>query len=204
MAFQSVPNTAEAVVNMTLLQIPAVMTFYAAYASGYGEAELDALAANMNQWAVTRLKPALSNQNSYDGVTVRGLENINDILSINTSGAGAGGAAGGDAMPNSAALAVTRYTAYTGRSARGRVFFPLRIANMNTDRNYVLAASADDIVTWLEEVSGYMATGQGDEVIVSRFANGTKRATGITFPVVGYRYSDLRVDSQRGRLPTGT
>jgi hypothetical protein len=44
-----------------------------------------------------------------------------------------------------------------------------------------------------------MAAQGWEHVVVSRVFNKVRRAEGVTIPVVGYRYYDLVLDTQRSR-----
>jgi hypothetical protein len=105
-------------------------------------------------------------------------------------------------MPLNVTLAIKRISGLTGRSARGRIFWSvIPISGMQLDRNYVTQAWRDDAVAACNGLS-VLGIGAGWlPVIVSRFSGGAKRPTGVTFPLTAYTTTDLRVDSQRNRLP---
>lgn len=200
MAFQTVPNTLEAVVQLLINSGEVTMTFYARYPGAYGQAEADALAEQMDLWADTELKPALSSSATYVGVLVRGLELLNDVFAFNNTNTGVGDVVSAP-LPNNVAKAVARRSGLTGRSARGRVYFPLYLAALDANENFITAVTAADLVARLEEVSTYMAVAGGTEVIVSRYTAGAPRLFGVTFGVQDYAVTSLRVDSRRDRLP---
>lgn len=203
MAFQSVPDTIEVDFNMSYKTIPIQNTFYvkvagADYTQGSAEDLGSALAAWFAATYVDRLPADLVGVN----ITLRGLENANDFLVIDTDIAGEPGVRTND-FPNNVAWAVRRNSGLTGRSARGRVFWPIASADRNaSSENFVDATSAAAIVAILNlfESAAQGAVASATEVIVSRFSGGVKRTTGITFPVVNYSYSDLKFDTMRGRL----
>lgn len=201
MAFQPVVRTAEAVVRFTANSVGCTMTFYGFFEAGnYNQGNLEDLASLMDAWADTNLVPRLSDEATYDGVNVRGLQNENDWEVFNNDNAAAGAVAF-PAMPNSVCLAVKRSSAFTGRSARGRVYFPLHSGMIDAaNENLVDVTPVGNIVTALDAVRAGMDFYGWSESIVSRYANGVKRAAGVGFYVTGYSVVDRRVDTQRRRL----
>jgi len=200
MAFQSVPNTAEAVVQLLINGENVVLTFYGWRAAGYDQDDIDALAATMDAWVTAELIPAISSSAAYVGVAVRGLELINDNFAFDATGADVGDAAF-QPLPNNVAFSVKRFSGLTGRSARGRVYLPLTTNDPDTNENYIKSAAAVFYVAALNEVRVFMALEGWTEVIVSRVTNGAPRTVGEVFFVTGYTNVDLRLDTMRRRLP---
>jgi hypothetical protein len=201
MPFQSVPDTAEAVVRYLRNGRVCTLTFYARALLGYDQELIDNLAAEMDSWATDNFKPLLTTQDLYQGVFVRGLQDIIDLASESTVGAGAGIRAVTPA-PNSLALAVKRTTGFTGRSARGRVFVPLTLADFSTSEDFVTSTAANDWADALNLIRGALLPIGWAEVVVSRRSNGAVRPFGETLTVTGYGITDPRIDSMRRRMPT--
>lgn len=201
MAFQSVPETAEAVLSMGLQGIIVSNTFYFRKPGGYDQGDVDALAVLVDSWAELDYAALLSNQLSYFGCNVRGLESEIDLEAVSTAGATTGGVVAAP-LPANVAYCVKRLSGFTGRSARGRIYIPgIPITALDaTNENLVVTSYRDNCITQLNELSPSAIAEGWIEVIVSRFNGGAKRATGVTFTVQEYAVSDLRVDSQRGRL----
>jgi hypothetical protein len=205
MAFQPVVSTVEMVVRWNVHGHIVVNTFYAYYGGAYDQDDVNDLAETMDGWVDDGLKTLLSQEASYAGVAVRGLANENDYYAENNDGAGICGVAQ-NSWPNNVAFCVKRSSAYTGRSARGRVYIPaVPYVYAAADENYIVAADADALVEPLDNLRGViLAAGGWTEVVVSRFNQGEKRETAATFPVTGYSYTTLRIASMRGRLPALT
>jgi len=201
MPFQSVPDVAEAVVRFTVNTQPCTMTFYGELTGGYTQSDIDNLATLMDAWATAEFLPVVSSTLIYTGVNVKGLELLNDLQAFDATGTGAG-AVGEAPMPNALAIAVTRRSALSGRSARGRVFWPLRVGMIAADENFILGAAATQVEDALNEISPAMIADNWVEVIVSRFSGGAARTTGVTFPIVSYGVHDFEIDTQRRRMPT--
>lgn len=200
MAFQPVPETAEAVVRYTVNDVLITNTFYARMNGGYLENNLQDLADLVDGWVGAEMLPILSNQVNYTSTVVRGLANENDFEKVANAEAGVGGLTGA-VSPNNVTIAVARVSGLTGRSARGRIYLPpIPASGLAGNENFITGAYAitiEDALNLLRlaiQVLGWI------EVIVSRYAEGEKRAAGMTFPVTGYVLKDLRVDSQRARL----
>lgn len=201
MAFQRVPNTAEAAVTFNMQGVPVIMTFYAQRSLGYNEAQIAALAAAVDDWAGDQVRPLISSQVTYVATNVRGLDAENDLQATSAVGAGAGGLVQ-TPLPNNVALAVKRSSGLTGRSARGRVYFPgLTVNALGTNENFFTTTIVDDIVEVLNALRVILEAIGWIEVIVSRYINNTKRSEAVVFPVTFYTATDLRVDSRRDRLP---
>jgi hypothetical protein len=104
----------------------------------------------------------------------------------------------GDGLPYHVAFCVTHLTGFTGRANRGRTYFgPLS----EGDQQYSLLnqSVANAFVASLESIRSLMAAQGWEHVVVSRFLNKVRRAQGATIPVIGYRYYDLVLDTQRRR-----
>lgn len=199
MPFQSVLGCAEAVVRYTCNLQLCTMTFYGFHPSVYDQQAINTLATNMDIWATQNFKNLLSNEANYTGVHVRGLTNITDLEATVITGAGLGVLVS-PPMPNSVALCVKRLSGFSGRSARGRVFWPVARTQIATNEDFILQASRDQIVAALNSVKTSMTAGGWTEVIVSRYSHGAIRPEGVFYNVQLYTTTDLVLDTQRRRL----
>jgi hypothetical protein len=129
------------------------------------------------------------------------LENINDYEAQNGDGTG-NGAVVANPVPANVTKAISRRSALTGRSARGRVFVPgLPDSYIGANENFFSNAPIDLVVDALNEVNTYMGMADFGEVIVSRFSEGVQRPVGVIFNVSEYVATNYRVDTRRDRLP---
>lgn len=110
-----------------------------------------------------------------------------------------GGRPGG-AAPNNVALAVAFRTGFTGRSRRGRAYLGGLDADDLTNST-IVTGRRDNIVTGFEDVRIAMIGSSFTHVVASFISGGAPRANALLTPVTAYD-SDLRVDSQRRRLPS--
>ena len=204
MAYQRVPETAEIVVHYTLYGAEVVNTYHAEYAGGYAQANLDALALNIDLTAVDGMLADQSVSLSYIRTDVRGLDAENDLSSTNSDSAGNGGV-GTRSLPANCAFCVQKLSTLTGRSARGRVYvagIPFNISYFDPDQANVLTTTLADAYKahidvfrqTINAVSGWQA------VIVSRYHNGAKRSEGVTFEWTSTNYQDRKLDTRRGRM----
>lgn len=203
MAFQSVPNTAQVFISGTQNGEVIGMTFYAFRGSGYNITDLQNLADDMDDWMGTELLPLLSQDYVYDKTVVRGLENEEDLTAEADTNAGAGSVAG-DGLSNNVTFAVKRLSGFTGRSARGRVYVTgLAATDLQANENRVNSTFIVNLLQALADIITYIIANGWVDVIVSRYANGSKRTEGVVYSITDWANTDERVDTQRRRLGTG-
>jgi hypothetical protein len=141
-----------------------------------------------------------TDQVSYTGTLVRGLQDINDFEGFDNDKAGPGGDVS-PGSPGNVTIAIKRASGLTGRSARGRTFWiGLPVDQLDTNKNTVIQADADAIVAAVDEVRLDIIEQGWVPVIVSRFSLGVKRDEGETFEWLASSIVDREVDSQRRRL----
>jgi len=200
MAFQSVPDTAQASVVWTANGQRCSMTFDFTKITSYTQGDIDQLAIGVDVWAVNEFVPLLSNQVMYEGVFVRGLESQIDLEAQETDNAQLGSVASAP-LQNHSCLSVKRVTGFTGRSARGRVYFPLHVTNVDaTNEDFVGTASADLIKDALDEIIDVDGGSGWDHCVVSRIRNGVVLSPAVRIPVTEYIVVDREIDTQRRRM----
>lgn len=201
MAFQSVPGAAIAEVIWVSAGVTLQNTFYGHRAGGYDSANIALLAERVDEFIASEWLPLLSNTIAYVGTTVTGLQFENDVQYTETAGAGNGGLSL-TAAPLNVTFAIKRTSGLTGRSARGRIYWPqINILDTQTDRNYLQSTIAADMVLAVSAIRGATIAAEWTPVIVSRFSGGEKRETGVVFSWEQTGFTDLRLDSRRDRLP---
>jgi len=200
MAFQSVPDCAEIDVHGAWLPGGKVrqMTFYAVRAGGYDLDALQTLVDAVDAWAVASLRPLLAVDFTYLGTEVRGLELENDQVASSGAGFGVGGVATAS-LPGNVAIAVKRLSGFTGRSARGRVFW-FNLGESQVTADIVSTAHGNAILAALDSLDDAVFGAGWQSVIVSRQHNGVVRPVGVVFALVNWALTDFVVDSQRQRI----
>lgn len=202
MAFQSVPETAEITVNCAINGVSVQNTYHARKEGGYSEADLELMAAAFDLIAGDSATLGLySNALTYAQVEVRGLESENDLVVQNSDSAGPGTRTNQE-LPAQVAFVIKRLSAFTGRSARGRIYW-FGFANdmIQGNTNFMQMTFADQILAIVELYRAAILAQSWVPVIVSRFSGGVKRETGVTFVWINSAYTDLRLDTRRDRLP---
>jgi len=163
--------------------------------------ELTVLVSIVSSWYVAEIMPNFSEDWAY--VRAVGTE-LTTATSprVELRSSGVNGGTVGEAAPNNVSFAIKLLTALRGRSFRGRNYVPA-VPNSMVSNNTVQTTWADDLANGYQEL---LPTGLFDPdpfvwVVVSRFGNGVRRASGVTTEVIGASYTDLTVDSMRTRLP---
>lgn len=201
MAFQSVPGTVEVVVDFVVAGTPTANTMKFFRAGTITQAHLDALTAGLDSNVGFQYAGILAQGDQYVQVRARGLENPVDLAS--SSGAAAFTEAGiiHVGLASSLSLCLTLRTANTGRSARGRWFHQRPLVLDMESANLATSGYGADCVSRVQAFITEATSLGWTPVIVSRFAAKAKRPVGVTFPITSVVARNLRVDSQRGRMP---
>lgn len=201
MAFQSVPDVAQATFHFVSSGVEMVNVLNFARPGGYDQAAIDDLALEMDTAVNGQWLDQICNAVDYTGVTVKGLADIIDLFAINADSAGPGTATGNQ-QPNNVTWAMRFTTGATGRSARGRMFVVGLPANrIDVPTQTILTTYANNWVTAIDTTRLAAAGAGWTFCIVSRFTEGAPRDTGVYRVVTGIGYHDQILDSQRGRLP---
>jgi len=203
MVFQAVPDTVEIDHIFTLNGITVQNVYYAKLPTGYAQADLQAMADKIDAIFLTTYVTEQPPEVAYVKTEVRGLAFINDLVAEQNAGAGVGTHTGA-AFPNNVTFSIKKTSGLTGRSARGRTYWigipdnEVQVANENLLKVAYAAQIVADVDFVRTEISG---VGLFEPVLVSRFLDKVLRSPAVTFAWTGSTNVDLRVDTQRGRLP---
>lgn len=203
MAFQSVPDTAQIDIVFTQNSVVMQNSFYAHHPGGYSLANLEALAADIDQAVPVTWLPRMTAECTYLRTDVRGLNSENDLVASDNTNTGPGDDATGP-LPNNVTFSIKKMSGLTGRSARGRTYWIGIPKDKPTlaDENLLDATYAGLIVSAVDSIrTNINGVGTWEAVLVSRFLNGAKRAFGVTFPWVATTSVNTIIDTMRGRLP---
>ncbi len=203
MAFQRVPNSAE--IAHTFMQQNKITqnTYYAQFAGAYSQSDIQTLADEVDNVFALNFVTEMCSDVIYVRTDVRGLDTENDLEATQNAGTGPGTHIG-DSLPNQVTFSIKKSSGLTGRSARGRTYWcgipsnERDVANENFLESVYAAAIVNDvdfIRLTIDTIPGWSA------VLVSRFANKVARVEGVTFPWATTSNVDLRLDTNRGRLP---
>jgi len=200
MAFQSVPNAAEIVIQYLSNSVTAHNVLHATKVGGYNLTDLTALAVAVDASITADWLPLQTLDCSYESTTVRGLEFINDEEVSVVTGAAVGGDLS-EALPGNVTFSVKKASGLTGRNARGRVYWiGLPSNQLKTNENQLGVTEAAAIVDAIDAMRVAISATDWTSAIVSRFLDGVKRPTGAVFAWTDSVAVDTDVDSMRNRL----
>jgi hypothetical protein len=199
MAFQPVPDVARfAVIQNSWVGGEIINVLYFRRQGAWGLQELEAAAQQLATIWVNDVMPHLSAEASLRRVQARG-ERVQDDVSIEfVLQSPVLGGRTGDALPLQCAFCVTHLTGLVGRSNRGRTFFGL-LSELDSVNGLLAVARANALRDALNSMRNIMFNAGWTHVVVSRVRNKTRLPVAVTVPVIGYRYKDLIVDTQRRR-----
>ena len=199
MAFQPVPDTARfAVVMDDSASDLFVNVLYFRRTGSWGLPELQAGATTLATAWVNDVLPLLMQFTRFVRVEARGERAPTDVSFQLVPATPPVSTRAGEGLPYHVSFCVTHLTGLTGRANRGRTYFgPLS----ENDQAYSLLNQpiANAFVASLNSIRSLMAAQGWEHVVVSRFLDKVKRAQAATIPVIGYRYYDLVLDTQRRR-----
>jgi hypothetical protein len=200
MAFQKVQESAEIVIAYTGSGSNMVNVVGAHKVGGYVLADLTSMAAAVDAMVTLEWLPIQTNDVTYVSTTVRGLDKENDLEAVDATGT----AAGGDiekGEPGNVTIAIKKASGFTGRSARGRLYWIGMISSaLGTDLNIVDPTPLAEIVAAVDDLRLTIIAEGWLPVIISRFAGGVKRTDGAVFSWLTSTAVGNTVDSQRRRL----
>lgn len=199
MAFQPVPDTARfAVVMDDSVATLFVNVLYFRRVGSWGLPELQDGATTLATVWVNDVLPLLAPGVRFIRVEARGERAQSDVSFQLVPESPPVSTRAGQSLPFQAAFCVTHLTGLTGRANRGRTYFgPLSEADQGA--GILNQPVANAFVGAMNTVRTQMAAQDWQHVVVSRFLNGVRRTTAATVPIIGYRYYDLVIDTQRRR-----
>ncbi len=196
-----VPNCAQAVLNYQSDSGDArnVLHFQQAPDFPFDNINLEALALAVHTWWTPNLRPHVSTTHRLESIITRDMgqvpgeihERVVNELGGNTAAR----------TPSNVTSAFTLRTGQGGRSGRGRIFHVALSSGYFTG-DTLTAGDLANMLTAYNALKVLPPVGSGPEfqlVVVSRFANGVQRPTGIKNRVTAIT-NDGILDSQRRRL----
>jgi len=199
MAFQPVPDTARfALVHKGPWGDDVVNVLYFRRSGQWGLQELGAAAQALATAWVNEVMTNISNATSLFRVESRGERVIDDVSFEYVLPSPAPGTRTGDPLPPQVCFCVTHITGLVGRANRGRTYFGM-ISEDDASGGFITVARANGFRNGLVAVRNIMSNAGWEHVVVSRVRNKTRLPVAITVPVIGYKYTDRIVDTQRRR-----
>lgn len=203
MPFQPIPNVASVEIRYDMPDaVRAENRIFFLQPAGYTLATVQALAQIVDNWVGTLWVGNMPTAVSYRETFVRGHTMEEDVQAVNNDGAGPG-LINSPILPNEVSFAIKFETGLTGRSARGRMYV-VGLTEQDVTGNLISVTRANQMV---DNINTLFATAQASNwipVVVQRVNNGVVLPAGIPRPIVEVGFTDLIVDSQRGRKPNLT
>lgn len=159
--------------------------------------DMEALAEELATWVDVELCSDLSEDITFDTITVTDLSSDTGPV-VNWSFESAGGIAS-PSVPNGTAIVVTFYTEARGRSYRGRNYIPGVPENARTSSTTISGTVATNLAVDYALMAEAMAQQGFTHVVASRYHNGNEREIGVATLVTSYSVG-ADFDSQRRRL----
>jgi hypothetical protein len=199
MAFQPVPDTARfAVVHQSPTGDTLVNVLYFRRSGQWGLQELETAAQTLATAWLNDILTHLSVNTSLRRVQARG-ERVQDDVSFEyVLDPPVSGQRSGQPVPYQCSFCVTHLTGLVGRFNRGRTYFGY-LSELDNDAGLFSVAQATGLRNGLVGVRTVMAAAGWTHVVVSRVRNRVRLPVAVTVPVIGYKYTDLIIDTQRRR-----
>ena len=199
--FIPVPDTVRAVMQYTIFGEQIANVFHFTRGSAWALGDMEELALAMRDAWNERLSPLLAGDVELLNITVTDIA-AEDSIQYTAVCEDVGTYAGAAFETTGNTFAIKFNTYRTGRSYRGRMYWPLLNANAVNDGRITSGPIADSMVgaltLFFQDVTDATAC---SHTVVSYMNNCEWRATGVATEVLTYSYSDLNLDSQRRRLP---
>jgi len=161
---------------------------------------LDDLAAYLKAWFNTHLKPQMNTATGLHRIRLRDITTQNGLIMDYNDGLPIDGTLSGSPVSNNVAFSLKKNTGFSGKGFRGRIYQG-GFVEADTTGNFLSPTRANAYAAaWTEAL--FISGGVADYgmVLVSKFFNGSPRATGLITDVSSITYADLRVDTMRSRL----
>lgn len=160
------------------------------------------LGAGIASWFDVTMQPLMTAGFTLNRVKLRDMSSENSFVTDWVGILPLTGTLAGNSMPSSVAWCLKKQTGLAGRSFRGRIYH-MGMGEAEVSGNFVdgtYAANVED--AWNTLLTDMQETGNGfDMVVVSYRTNGAPRTAGLATDVTSIVSVDLRVDTQRRRLP---
>jgi hypothetical protein len=200
MAFQAIPNGVEVLLAATLAGQVCNNTLFFTHAGAWGVDEMQALADAVDDAWGSFVSTYMYQDYHYDQTIVTDKRTDTALQAFAFANAGSGGVTGAP-VPNNVAISVKRQSAFTGRSARGRVYIPVGAESHLVSTNVVTDAFAAAATAALQAISDAADDVDWTAVIVSRVHDGVTLPEAVVYTIVEWIVVDKVIDSMRRRLP---
>lgn len=198
MAFQTVPNGIEIVMNATQNGVPIVNVFWSKTSGVVTTGALGDAADAVKGWWDTYIKPGMHPSYVLDTIVATDKSVANGSQVTRTYTTGNAGTASGAAAAANAATVISWRTAHIGRSFRGRTYIGALTTGSFSDAQNVTSGFAGGMATAGAALITALGAVSQTLCVLSRYANLVLRVTGLLTEIIGV-VVDTKVDSQRRR-----
>lgn len=199
MAFQPVPDTARfSIVHDNYVSNVAINVLYFRNTTQWGLPDLITACNTLKDAWVAQVIPLMVSSARLARIEARGERAQTDVAYQLALSPGVQGGFNSEMLPLQCSLCITHLSGFTGRSARGRTYFPF-LAEDAQNGGIMFDSRVAQYVGALQYVRDQMAAIGWQHVIVSRYSNKQKRTIAETLDVIGYRARDNEIDTQRRR-----
>lgn len=177
-------------------------TFYVSTVGVPASTDLDSIANEFATWLSGSWMPLMPSTVQCTGMVLTSLDSASGPVLISPiSPAIAGG--GQAALYNQVSFAIQRLILERFRGGHPRIYVPGMPPNHVTSSNLVSAGHADNLVDSLEDLRAALIANANTYIMSVLRSTPAPRTpqNPEAVPVVGHRYNDLVLDSQRRRLP---
>lgn len=160
------------------------------------------LGAGIASWFDTTMQPLMTAGYTLTRVKMRDLTSENSFLVDWVGILPLTGTLAGNSLPSNTCWCLKKQTGFSGRSYRGRLYH-MGLGEAQVSGNYLDAVYAADVEdAWNQLIALMDGTADGfDLVVPSRVENGVPRTVGVATIVTAFVNTDIRIDTQRRRLP---
>lgn len=199
MPFQPVPKVAHVALNGTLHgELIQSNLYFLTPDPEWRVDSLTLLADGVNAWWAANLRQHQGPAYTLRNVVATDLTTEIAPQVTSTIGLPLAGTATGATLPGSLALCISFRTGLTGRSARGRNYFP-GLTEDQVNGNAVAAGTVNAVAIAYQQLLAGGIEGF-TWVVVQRWSNKVELAAGVPRPILSVTVVDVNVDSQRRRL----
>lgn len=198
MAFQSVPNGVEIVLNGVQNGVPVINVFNVKDEDEPTPARLTTIADQTKTWFNTYYKPLLHTSYTLQSIKVTALTAATGPQVNITYPSGNQGTSAGAAAAANAAAVISWRTASIGRSFRGRTYVGalgapelVTAQSLDPSSQSALLSAGVNLIELLGDIGLVLS-------VLSRYAAGVLRVTGLLTEIINV-FVDSKVDSQRRR-----
>lgn len=170
-------------------------------AGALDDSYLGELGAALVNWYDTNMKTLQTAGHVLSRIKLRDLTEEDSYAVDYSTGLPIAGTRAGNSMPANTAWCVKLSTGFAGRSKRGRIYH-FGFAEADVSGNFIDVSYAASVLSAFRQLPIDLA---GDDYfewgVLSRQQDGAPLLSGIFYPISSIVYTDLRIDTQRKRLP---